>query len=101
MISHQLPPAGLTAAPPRASAAGHAAYEGPITADIITMGSELGCPFLASLKRPEFAATEAPGEPQNLTRTCASSAALAAVAGALGMGPAAACCPHTSNKNND
>lgn len=98
MISKHLPPSTLTATQPRASA-GHASYDGPVTADMISMGSALGCPYLASMKRPEFSSETGEAEPSvNLTRAAASSAALASVAGGLGMGAAAACCPHTSKK---
>lgn len=98
MISKHLPPTTLTAAPPRASS-GHGSYDGPVTADMISMGSALGCPYLASMKRPEFSSEAGEADSSaNLTRTAASSAALASVAGGLGMGAAAACCPHTSKK---
>jgi len=99
MISKHLPPTTLTATQPRASAGGHGSYDGPVTADMISMGSALGCPYLASMKRPEFSSEAGESGPNvNLTRAGASSAALASVAGGLGMGAAAACCPHTSKK---
>lgn len=93
MISRQLPPVGLPAAP---SARATSTYDGPVTADMVSLGSSLGCPYLARMQAP---ASEAPAQQhEGLNKTAASSAALASVAGGLGMGAAAACCPHTSNQ---
>ena len=94
MISRSLPPM-ITTGPARASASAFAGQE--ITPDLISMGSELGCPFLASMKKPEFAAgAEEASCKGDLAKQGASAAALASVAGGLGMGAAAACCPRTT-----
>ena len=67
---------------------------------MISMGSELGCPFLASLKKPQFDTLPESSAAGDLARSGISSAALASVAGGLGMGAAAACCPHTNSKSD-
>ena len=102
MISRNLPPVTVSnySAP-----AGHAypGAESEVTADMIEMGSQLGCPFLASLKKPEFATS---GQADNcdgssLCRSNTTAAASAAVAGAFGLAGVAGACPHMSSQSSD
>lgn len=102
MISRNLPPVTVSnySAP-----AGHA-YPGAdseVTPDMIEMGSQLGCPFLASLKKPEFASSGQADncDGANLCRSNTTAAASAAVAGAFGLAGVAGACPHMSNQPAD
>lgn len=96
MIGRQLPPVQTpkTSATP-GPAGGHAFAEMEITDELISMGPELGCPFLSGLMRPEFAAGEEEKESHvDLCRSATSAAASAAVAGSFGLAGVAGACPH-------
>lgn len=101
MISPNMPP---ITSPGFAGAAGHArpGAETEVTPDMIEMGSQLGCPFLASMKKPEFGATEEAGcDGANLCRSNTMAGASAAVAGGFGLAGVAGACPHMSSNNTN
>lgn len=95
MISRNLPPVQNQ---PRSATAGRVPEEFAgmeVTPDLISMGSELGCPFLAGLQRPTFTAGSTEAEnPSDFCRSATSMAASAAVAGSFGLAGVAGACPH-------
>lgn len=96
MIGRQLPPVQTPkTAATTSPAGGHAFANMEITEELISMGPELGCPFLSGLKRPEFAAGEGESESNvDFCRSATSAAASAAVAGSFGLAGIAGACPH-------
>ncbi len=95
MIGRQLPPVQTPKTSATPTPGGHAFADMEITDDLISMGPELGCPFLSGLKRPEFAATEGESESNvDFCRSATSAAASAAVAGSFGLAGVAGACPH-------
>ena len=103
MISRNLPPVASANYAAPAAHPGYPGAESEITPDVIELGSQLGCPFLASLKKPEFASGQEEGcSGAKLSRSSTAAAASAAVAGGFGMAAVAGSCPHMKkNENTD
>jgi hypothetical protein len=101
VISRNLPPLN---APAFSVPGGHSypGAESEITPDLIEMGSQLGCPFLAGLKKPEFAesATQEGSDGAQLCKSNTTAAATAAVAGSFGLAGVAGACPHMSKPSH-
>lgn len=67
-----------------------------VTPDMVEMGAELGCPFLASMGRPQFGAESSECGGSELCKSGMSAAAQAAASGAFGLAGVSGACPHMS-----